>query len=660
MSIRVRLIVIIALVGMLPLLIASFWTTRFMETLAVASGAAALEEIGKSVIYDEALTIKQQVQAYLGRHPEVDPFDMDALQRNTELASIAVQPVGKTGYTGLIDNQGYTRLHVNPQRAGEDLSLLADKLPEFWAVFSGALGGASSEGYYDWIELDGTVRAKYAVLLPIEDTPLIAVATTYMDEFTQPTQQLRDELSSVARLTRQRFLTVALVTGVGSVGLAVVLGFWLTRPLQMMARNAERVIQGEWGAVKPLSRRDEIGDLSRALSTMTTRAQTLVQTLEQQVLERTESLERRARYLETTSRVAREAAAVLDIEILLDHVVTSIAEEFDFYHVGLFLVDIEREWLELRAVSSEGGRQQRARGYRVRLNAPERVAQVLAQGEYRVFRDVGVNAVQFDNPDLPETRSQVVFPLRLQTRLIGALDVQSRVSEAFKTEDVAILQSLADQVAVAISNATLFRQTQESAEAERRLRGELESEAWQKLLAARPDLAYRSTSQGVFPAADVWLPEMVKAVSAAMPMVDESEGTRLAIPIRVGGQIIGVVEGRKPSDGGAWTAQETTLLNALTEQLNATIDRARLYQDTQRRAARERVLREVTARVRSSSDPETVLSTLLREVGNVLGRPTFVRLGSAEQLSGSAADQTVDDHENGAASEGAAPIEGGQ
>jgi len=97
------------------------------------------------------------------------------------------------------------------------------------------------------------------------------------------------------------------------------------------------------------------------------------------------------------------------------------------------------------------------------------------------------------------------------------------------------------------------------------------------------------------------------------------------------GEVIGALSARRDSET-EWSQDEIALIQAVTDQLAQTMDGIRLLDETQRRAARERLLREVTARVRSSTDPETVLKSLLREVGTVLGRSTFVRLGSAEQL----------------------------
>ncbi len=104
-----------------------------------------------------------------------------------------------------------------------------------------------------------------------------------------------------------------------------------------------------------------------------------------------------------------------------------------------------------------------------------------------------------------------------------------------------------------------------------------------------------------------------------------------AVPIRVRENVLGALNFRKTGENKTWTQEEVTLLETLADQLGVALESARLYQDSQRHAARERILREVTARVRSSTDPETVLKSLLKEVGTVLGRQTFIRLVTPEE-----------------------------
>jgi GAF domain-containing protein len=360
--------------------------------------------------------------------------------------------------------------------------------------------------------------------------------------------------------------------------------------------------------------------------------------LESLVDERTRELNRRSAYLGATTAIAREAAAVLgDPQRLLDRAVEVVGERFGFYHVGIFAIDPSGQWAELQAASSEGGRRMLARGHRLRVGEQGIVGSAAAAGTYRLAMDVGQDAAFFDNPDLPETRSEVALPLRAREQVIGVLDVQSAEPEAFADEDVGVLQALADQMALAVSSARLFRQVEESAEAERRARGELGREAWRALLSARPDLGYRGDRQHLVPIHDLPEPEVADALQRAETTLDAEEGKRLAIPLRVGGQVIGVVHGVKGEAGRRWTQDEIAILEALSEQLSVAAERARLYRETQRSAARERAIGQVTGRIRQSLDLETMLRTAASEMRETMGLDKIVvRLATPETVGGTA------------------------
>jgi GAF domain-containing protein len=340
--------------------------------------------------------------------------------------------------------------------------------------------------------------------------------------------------------------------------------------------------------------------------------------LEEHVTERTRDLEQHSRYLEATVEVARGASSVLDLQELLSRVVTLVSRQFDFYHVGIFLLDPSGEWAVLRAANSEGGQRMLVQGHRLRVGQVGMVGYVASRGEPRIALDVGADAAHFDNPELPDTRSEVALPLRARGEIIGVLDVQSAEPEAFSTEDVAVLQALADQVAMAISNARLFEQAQEALKAERRVYGELSREVWRELLGSQPQLSFRSSQQGVFALGDRRWPEMEKALRTGQTALEETGGMSVAMPVKVRGQVIGVVGGRRRGDAGEWTAEEVSLLEVLTEQLSLALDSSRLYQDAQRRAEHERLTSQVTARMRETLDMETVLKTAAEEMRQAL------------------------------------------
>jgi GAF domain-containing protein len=338
--------------------------------------------------------------------------------------------------------------------------------------------------------------------------------------------------------------------------------------------------------------------------------------------------------LETAAQIAGEATVIQDVEELLEETVHLISSRFGFYHTGVFLLDESGRYALLRAASSEGGRRMLARGHRLRVGEVGLVGHAVDQGEPRIALDVGVDAAYFDNPDLPETRSEIALPLRARGEVIGALDVQSTEPEAFAEDDIAVLQTLADQVAIALSNARLFQQAAESLEAERQAYGELSREAWRRLLRTQAGLAQRYDPQGILSEAGDWRPEMKLAVDAAEAVPSDGGPTpALAIPIKVRGEVIGIVDAHKAAGSAAWTPEQVELLQTLVDQVGLALDSARLHQDAQQRATQEQVMGEVAARMRETLDLDTVLQTAIREIGQALGIPEVeVRMGASGEM----------------------------
>lgn len=342
--------------------------------------------------------------------------------------------------------------------------------------------------------------------------------------------------------------------------------------------------------------------------------------LEKQVAERVRDLDRRSGYLEATAIVAQGASLVLDDpEAVLASAVSSISEQFGFYHVAVFLLDETGEWAEMKAASSEGGRRLLDRGHRLYVGQQGIVGYVAGQGYARIALDVGEDAVFFQNPDLPDTRSEIGLPLRAAGQTIGVLDVQSTEEAAFSDEDVSVLQILADQVAVTVHNARLLRQVRESETALRRAYGEMDLVVWRELLRTQ-SLNQRYDPRHILPAEGELGAEASLAITKGQVVAGENgASTVLAIPIRTrGGQVIGVVDARKPEGTGEWMAEEQSLLTALVEQLGVALDSAQLYQESQRRAEQERQVGAISARMRETLDVDAVLQTAIREMSQLL------------------------------------------
>jgi GAF domain-containing protein len=335
--------------------------------------------------------------------------------------------------------------------------------------------------------------------------------------------------------------------------------------------------------------------------------------------------------------VGHAAAAILEPDQLIRQVVELIRERFGLYYVGLFLVDETGEWAVLRATSEAGtgdaGQSMLRRGHRIRVGEGM-IGWSVSHAEARIALDVGADAVRLASAELPNTRSEAALPLRSRGQVLGALTVQSDQPAAFDQDTMVVLQTMADQVAVALDNARLFAEGQAALETARRAYGELSRGAWAEMLRARPDSSYRSDETGVAKTEAVWRPEMEQALREGRTVQgnggDAAERLPLAIPIKVRDQVVGVLDTYKPGAAGAWTQKEVTLLEAITEQVGVALESARLYQDSQRRAARERLIGEVTGRMRETLDLESVLATAAQEIRQALDLPeVMIRLSPA-------------------------------
>jgi len=391
--------------------------------------------------------------------------------------------------------------------------------------------------------------------------------------------------------------------------------------IRLLSAAAGRLAEGHLEERMPTQMRgpEEFRYLARTFNDMAAQLQQLYSGLEQMVALRTAELARRTAELEAAAQVARRAAEIRDTGTLLNETVRLISDRFGFYHAGIFLIDEAGEYAVLQAASSEGGQRMLARGHRLAVGKVGIVGYVAGAGQPRIALDVGEDAVFFDNPDLPLTRSEMALPLKLGERVIGVLDVQSTEPAAFTEEDVAILQTLADQLALAIENARLLEESRRAVEELERLYGEQTREAWRTWTVARPS-AYRYTGVDVEP------------LQAPVPLGSGEDGRLLAVPIRLWGRTIGSILLRRTEEQQPWTPEEQRSVEAIGEQIALALENARLLEESRQRATQERIIANITARVRASLDPETILQTALRELGMALGADrVFVRLGAAAQ-----------------------------
>jgi GAF domain-containing protein len=382
-----------------------------------------------------------------------------------------------------------------------------------------------------------------------------------------------------------------------------------------------------------------LGRLRDALLRTESHEQALVETnstlrdlqasLEQRVKERTDELmqrgtelevannqiERRATQLQALAEVMQTITSVRDLQELLPRIAAVISERFSFYHVGVFLVDEAGQYAVLSAANSEGGRKMLARKHRLRVGEEGIVGYVTGTGEPRVAMDVGSDPTYFNNPDMPGTHSEMALPLLIENRIVGALDVQSEEKGAFTDEDVQMLSLLANQVSLAIENARLFDETRLAlAEAEAVSR-QFVREAWARFPVEHKLIGYRYSVAGASPLKEP-LPVATSVPNSGLIRQNETE--EVSVPIELRGEIIGTLVVQSPSDDEL-TQDQIDLIKAVAERVALSAENARLFDETTRRAERERLVSDITGRIRTMHDPQAMVQTAIDELRKALG-----------------------------------------
>jgi GAF domain-containing protein len=357
----------------------------------------------------------------------------------------------------------------------------------------------------------------------------------------------------------------------------------------------------------------------------------LTEELEERVEERTKEVEKRSRYIEAAAEVGRAATSIYKLEELLARVVDQVTANFDFYQAGIFIIDDKKEYAVMRAASSEGGKRMLARNHKLKVGEQGIVGYVTSTGQARIALDVGEDAVHFNTPELPQTRSEIALPLYYGGRLFGALDVQSTEPDAFSQQDISALNVLADQISMAINNALLFEELQASLEAERRAYSQANREAWQGYFRHVGGYQYKYVNQQIIQPDSQWPGDMVQALKSQEIVKTDAGKPALSIPIISSNKSIGVIRVAKDAGQIPWSEDETELIQTLADRISQALDSARLFQATQQQAAQEQLTSEISSRFRQTLDIDSVLKTAVKELGSAFNaREVVIRMAPNE------------------------------
>ena len=383
-----------------------------------------------------------------------------------------------------------------------------------------------------------------------------------------------------------------------------------------------------------------------------------------------EDARRSALQLQTVAEISREVSSSLIVDNLLRQAITLIHERFNFYHAAVFLVDAAGENAVIREATGEAGLQMKRAGHKLGVGSKSIVGYVSQQKEALIVKDVTKDPNYYANPLLPETRAEAGLPLKVGERILGVLDVQSQRPYAFTDENIKILQILSDQLAVAVVNSELFAEAQERLSQHRLLHhvttaaasattieealnsavqglqvimgGDqisiLMADKEQKMLEVKSSIGYPNEESARLKVPfGVGITGWVAAHRQPQRSGDVTKDSRyialnpkvrseLAVPLIYRNEVLGILNVESPRLN-AYSENEEEMLGTLAGSLAAIIAHSRLLEQFRQQIERERLLYEITNKIRRTTNPDKILAITADELSKTLNtRSTHISI----------------------------------
>ena len=352
-------------------------------------------------------------------------------------------------------------------------------------------------------------------------------------------------------------------------------------PINDLIDTFLKIEHGDIATRAPVSATDELGIVTMHFNRMVSQLEGLQNTLEQQVVERTKQLA-------ATNEVGRVAASSLDPDELLSRVIKLFSEQFGYYYAGIYLLDPTQKWAELRAATGEAGRVLKQNHHRLEIAGKSMVGTAIREMSARIAQIASEEKQRFENPLLPDTRSEITLPLLVGDRVLGALDVQSTKESDFGPQLIETMQNMASQVAIALENARLYQEAQRVIKEMRAVQQQYLQDGWSGYSALHDELEYGVGDE----------------------ILENSK--QMEVPISLRDQLLGqiMLEGNTE-----WTPDQRSLVDAVATQAAIALENARLVSESRQVAVRERMLAEINSKIWSSATIDGVLQTVAKELG---------------------------------------------
>ena len=560
----------------------------------------------------------------IGASPDVSVLLLDQLNirmadtQNPNLILKSIVPLELPDYLLAVDTKRFSNLPREQQT-----TYLTD--------FDNAIDTAKAEPFF---------RAELTPKTPGDDSIAIAYLQTqpWIVAYSRPSSTF---LTEVQRQINTNIVLVVITSVIVAI-IAAFLARTFTNPIIALSQVADSISQGDLNARAQTGSSNEIDTLASAFNSMTSQLQSTLTGLEERISERTAALQKNNLQLETIADVSREIAIIRDMNTLLNVSANLIRERLRYYHVGIFLVDERNEFAILRGASSIAAETMLARNYKLKVGQTGLVGNVTKTGQAYIALDVGIDAVHFENPLLPETRSEITLPLRAHGLTIGALDIQANVSNAFNERDIQTFQILADQLSAAIENAQLARQV-DSAISELTKTNQAQTQrTWQAANRERVLSAYQYDGVQVSPVPKNLSVNFLNQLKSGKPIVIKPDDTQpspipgkkntLMIPLMLSNEVIGVIGLEQEDLGHTWSGEEIAIAQAAANRAALSLENSRLLGESQRRASREQTIGQISARIGTGTEIDSILKIAIRELGSqISGAHITVEMGSDDE-----------------------------
>ena len=438
--------------------------------------------------------------------------------------------------------------------------------------------------------------------------------------------------SNILILAVEIFVLLAILLGISGWFISL----YVTRPITNITKKILEITNENHNQyiidIKPV-RSYEINQLGQAANQLAAEINSSLSKLESNLSENKNKLEQYKKEFEITNKqtnkytdqlktlgsLAHLILSTQNLDQILPRITAVISDELPFHHVAIFLLDSAKEYAVLTATNSIGGQKMIQRNHRLKVGEDGIVGYAAGRARPYFTLDTNKDTIFLTNPDLPETHSELAVPLKIGLDVIGILDIQSKEFSAFTEEDIEFFSTLADYISIAIQNGKQFQEIQKTiTESDTLYRNYLRQE-WKSFTNQRRNPGYLYNISGSRPITKKM--ETIKiqqAIQSGKPTISEEKNqSHLSVPIKLRGQVIGILN---IQSGGrhAWEEDEIDIATAVADRVGLAIENARLLEDSQSRAARERTISEITSKIGASINIRNVLQTAVEELGHIL------------------------------------------